>query len=447
MKELSTKAKLYISITLVIGFVLTVWQLSNLDSQRILLLLAICGLASILQSIKIEGSTARTSYNMSWVVYGFAFYSLGAPGAMLVILVAHLVEWIWHGYAWFIQSFNIASFAIGVTIAGFAYGLISTGQEPITLLDTVAIVISATLFTLINHLMVGLAVKLARGLSLAESGVLDTLMLSLDFGMLCLGAAGALIWSVNPYAIILVGLLAYLLQNVLRVPLLQRQSETDPKVGLYNSRYFAGAVEKELDRSNRFNRPLTIVMADLDVLRRVNNIYGHLAGDAVLKGVAKILQDSSREFDTVARFGGEEFAILMPETTAEEAFISVETIRAAVEEIEHTVATSVSPIKVTMSFGIASRNGREISAEELLHRADLATFDAKQDGRNCIRVYGSRVYEPTATLTMNKNHLKRAGEMRPVPEPSLAPAAPARHRSCRPSRHLCWSPSICFQGR
>ncbi|HSG19065.1 MAG TPA: hypothetical protein VLE70_22425, partial [Anaerolineae bacterium] len=236
MKQLSTPAKLYISVVIIIGVVLTMWQLSHLDSQSLLLLLGACGLASILQTFKIEGPTERTSYNMSWVVYGFALISLGAPGAMLVILVAHLVEWITHGYAWFIQTFNIASFAIGVTVAGLVYGLIGAGQEPITMLGTVAIVFSAALFTLINHLMVGMAIKLARGLSLAQSGVLDTLMLSVDFGMLCLGAAGALIWLVNPYAIILVGLLAILLQNVLRVPLLQRQSETDPKVGLYNSR-------------------------------------------------------------------------------------------------------------------------------------------------------------------------------------------------------------------
>ena len=417
VKQLSNKAKLYISTVLIIGTVLTVWQLSNLDSERWLLLMATCVLAALLQTFKIEGSTTRTSYNMSWVVYGFALISLGTPGAMLVILVAHLVEWIWHGYTWFIQSFNIASFAIAITVAGFAYGLISVGQTPITLLDTLAIVISAALFTFLNHLMVGLAVKLARGLSLAQSGVLDTLMLSLDFGMLCLGAAGALIWLVNPYAIILVGLLATLLQNVLRVPLLQRQSETDPKVGLYNSRYFANTVEQELDRANRFDRPLTIVMADLDLLRRVNNDYGHLAGDAVLKGVAKILQDSTREFDTVARFGGEEFAILMPETTAEEALISVEAIRVIVEEAEHTVATSVSPIKATMSFGIASRNGRDLTADELIHRADLATFDAKQDGRNCTRVYGSRVSETGASPSINKATILKKGDSRPILEP------------------------------
>jgi diguanylate cyclase (GGDEF)-like protein/putative nucleotidyltransferase with HDIG domain len=393
------------------------WQLSHLDSQSLLLLLGACGLASILQTFKIEGPTERTSYNMSWVVYGFALISLGAPGAMLVILVAHLVEWITHGYAWFIQTFNIASFAIGVTVAGLVYGLIGAGQEPITMLGTVAIVFSAALFTLINHLMVGMAIKLARGLSLAQSGVLDTLMLSVDFGMLCLGAAGALIWLVNPYAIILVGLLAILLQNVLRVPLLQRQSETDPKVGLYNSRYFAKAVEQELDRANRFGRPLTVVMADLDLLRRVNNVYGHLAGDAVLKGVARILQDSTREYDTVARFGGEEFAILMPETTAEEALIAVEAIRTKIEQAEHTVATSVSPIKATMSFGLASRNGRDISADELIHRADLATFEAKQDGRNCARIYGSWASQAGTPPATNKATKSEKGETRPASEP------------------------------
>jgi len=414
VKQLSKQAKLYIATILAIGIVLMVWQLSHLEDQKMLLLLATCGLASVLQTFKIEGLTERTSYNMSWVVYGFALISLGPPGAMLVILVAHLVEWIWHGYAWFIQLFNIASFAIAVTLAGFVYSLIGTGQEPIMLRETVAIVISAALFTFLNHLMIGLAVKFARGLSLAQSGVLDTLMTSLDFGMLCLGAAGALIWSVNPYAIILVGLLAILLQNVLRVPLLQRQSETDPKVGLYNSRYFGNAVEQELERANRFDRPLTIVMADLDLLRRVNNAYGHLAGDAVLKGVARILQDSTREFDTVARFGGEEFAILMPETTAEEALISVEVIRAKIEEAEHTVATSVSPIKATMSFGIASRNGRDISADELIHRADMVTFEAKQDGRNCIRVYGRRVSEAGASPSMNSATITEDSETRPA---------------------------------
>jgi diguanylate cyclase (GGDEF)-like protein/putative nucleotidyltransferase with HDIG domain len=174
------------------------------------------------------------------------------------------------------------------------------------------------------------------------------------------------------------------------VPALRRQTETDPKVGLFNSRYFADTVEQEILRANRFDRPLSLVMADLDFLRRVNNIYGHLAGDVVLKGVAEILRTSVRDLDIVARFGGEEFAILMPETTPEQAFLTAERIRQAIQEAEFSVATSVAPIKVTMSFGLAGRLERDLTANELIHQADLAVMEAKQEGRNCSRIYGGR---------------------------------------------------------
>ncbi len=391
MKEFSLPAKLFIITSLIIGGFLTLWQLAHLDHQNVGLLLATCLLAAALQAFKVEGSTVRTSYNLSWVLYGFALVLLGPPAAMLVILFSHTVEWIWHKYPWYIQTFNIASFAIAVTVSGVAFAWISPSAEPLSLAGSAAILTAAALFTFVNHMMVGLAVKLARGQSLAESGVLGPLTLSLDFGMLCLGATGALIWLVNPYAVILVALLAVLLQNVLRVPALRRQSETDPKLGIFNARYFANTCKEELDRANRFNRPLTLVMADMDLLRLVNNRYGHLAGDAVLQGVAQILQRTAGEYDVVARFGGEEFAILMPETEPEKAFFVVEEMRQAIEAAEINVDTSVTPIKVTMSFGLAARLEEDLSTNELIHLADLAVYEAKQEGRNCVRIYGSDV--------------------------------------------------------
>ena len=170
--------------------------------------------------------------------------------------------------------------------------------------------------------------------------------------------------------------------------MLRRQTETDPKVGLFNSRYLAKTVEEELNRANKFNRPLTLVMADMDYLRRVNNVYGHLAGDVVLRGVAQILQDYSREYDIVARFGGEEFAILMPETKPDQAYEVIEAMRASIEEKEFSVSTSETPIKVTMSFGVAGRLEQDMTADDLIHQADLAVYRAKQEGRNCSRVFG-----------------------------------------------------------
>ena len=140
-------------------------------------------------------------------------------------------------------------------------------------------------------------------------------------------------------------------------------------------------------RANRFNRPLTVVLGDLDLLRNINNNYGHLAGDVVLCGIAEILQKKFRDYDIAVRFGGEEFAILLPETTTEQAFPRVEVIRETIESTSFIVSTSVTPIKVTISFGIAERNGYSQSPTDIIHNADVALYSAKMGGRNETRIY------------------------------------------------------------
>jgi diguanylate cyclase (GGDEF)-like protein/putative nucleotidyltransferase with HDIG domain len=123
-------------------------------------------------------------------------------------------------------------------------------------------------------------------------------------------------------------------------------------------------------------------MADLDLLRNINNTYGHLAGDEVLKGVADILKQTVREYDLVARFGGEEFAILMPEAEIEKAIERAEHIRKAIESARFVIPTSIEPIKATMSFGISKRENFEQSTEEIIHHADTALYRSKLNGRN-----------------------------------------------------------------
>src|SRR6266508_3455879 len=131
-----------------------------------------------------------------------------------------------------------------------------------------------------------------------------------------------------------------------------------------------------------FDRPLSLIMADLDLLRDINNTYGHLAGDAVLKGIADVFRTHLRHYDVPARFGGEEFSILLPETSAEEAFEIAERIRHTVSERAFDVETSSQPIRATVSIGIATfpRDGHD--ANELIHQADLAVYRAKLQGRN-----------------------------------------------------------------
>ena len=166
------------------------------------------------------------------------------------------------------------------------------------------------------------------------------------------------------------------------MPQLQAEARVDPKTGLFNARYFASALTEELGRAQRFERPLSLIMADLDLLREINNTYGHLAGDAVLKGIAEVFRAELRHYDVPARFGGEEFSILLPETPPEQALEIAERIRRAVAERLFDVETSSEPIRATVSIGVAGYPKDAQDPNALIHQADLAVYRAKLQGRN-----------------------------------------------------------------
>src|SRR4030067_2570061 len=112
MGELPNKAKLYITGIILAGIGIFIWQFRLLDFRSPWVLIAISVLGAITQTTKIEGPTARSSYSISWMVFGFAILNLDAPGALLVILISHIVEWIVHRYPYYIQFYNIANYAI-----------------------------------------------------------------------------------------------------------------------------------------------------------------------------------------------------------------------------------------------------------------------------------------------------------------------------------------------
>jgi len=138
----------------------------------------------------------------------------------------------------------------------------------------------------------------------------------------------------------------------------------------------------ELQRFKRYGRPLTMAVCDIDFFKKINDTYGHQAGDKVIRLIAKLIQTRLREVDFVARYGGEEFVVLMPETAVEDAFKVLEKIRAGVAKA--ALRFKDQPVQVTLSFGLAALQ-KEDSVESAFERADKALYRAKQEGRNrCI---------------------------------------------------------------
>ncbi|TDB70182.1 diguanylate cyclase [Micromonospora sp. KC723] len=169
----------------------------------------------------------------------------------------------------------------------------------------------------------------------------------------------------------------------------QRLSMTDPLTGLWNYRYLRESLRREVERANRFGRTLSILVLDLDRFKRVNDSYGHAAGDAVLAEFAKRLRGEIREVDLAFRQGGEEFVLLLPETDARGAAIVAERLGAALRDTPITVDEELA-IPVTVSIGIAVYPDHAGTGQEVLDAADEALYAAKAAGRDAYRIAGRR---------------------------------------------------------
>jgi diguanylate cyclase (GGDEF)-like protein len=188
----------------------------------------------------------------------------------------------------------------------------------------------------------------------------------------------------------LLSLLSHHVATVFENAHLFESATHDSLTGLLRREAILDHLERELRRAKRFDRPLTIAMADLDYFKEVNDAYGHLTGDVALKQVAKALSTTLRESDEVGRYGGEEFLIMLTETDLAGARTVAEKIRRAVQNVQVAV-TGGGVARVTLSIGLADRNALtegESSAIHLIDLADRTLYVAKSQGRNRVGVYG-----------------------------------------------------------
>ena len=235
--------------------------------------------------------------------------------------------------------------------------------------------------------------------------VITGLVASLEYGLIVVFTArhwslnsdafapfvyGAFSWSAQLGRVILM-LCATILSAtiVTRSERLRVLSTHDVLTSLYNRAYFVERLHEELLRCRRYHRPLAVAIIDLDHFKRVNDTWGHVAGDHVLRSVAQRFREEMRRTDIVARYGGEEFALIFPETTGEEARAKLERVLAHLRASPIDIPKVAGGIQIAFSGGVASAPADGDDAENLITCADARLMDAKQGGRD--RVVGARI--------------------------------------------------------
>ncbi len=366
------------------------------DLVKFLLLLG-CGVISVV-------ATPRVAYLQSGLVRDFLtawvlpmaillppVYAMVTPVPLLV-----LTQWRVHRGAIYRRVFTgaaiglaygAASVVFHAVPASFAGTALGTGTHALTW--TAAVAAAEIVGWLVHNVLIVSAVKLSDPSAGLREIALNREALLGDFAQMDLGILITVVVAVHPVLAVLAVPTVLLARRFMMHAQLLAKSRIDTKTGLLNVSTWESEAEREIARAVRTRSPLCIAMLDIDHFKLVNDTYGHLVGDKALRAVTGALREQLRSYDLAGRFGGEEFAILLPQTHEAQALGIAERLRTHIAAMSIPVgedATTGPCVSLTVSVGVAAldRIGPELS--DLLAAADAALYLAKQTGRNRTRV-------------------------------------------------------------
>jgi diguanylate cyclase (GGDEF)-like protein len=319
------------------------------------------------------------------------FYALTAP---IVVYALHQGR-VRHTLA-YRRVFTAAAVSLSYGAASLAFhtawrrpGLLPATAPMLTLWVALAVGCAVLRFT-VNNALVVTAIKLDDPAVRLHDMLGGREGLYNDLAELCIGVLVAFAAGVAPVTLIVALPCATLLQRSAAHAHLVRASRTDAKTGLLSAFAWQQEAAVQVTRANRTRSPVAVAMVDIDHFKQVNDTYGHLAGDAVLAGVAAALSGGLREYDLAGRFGGEEFTLLLPDTDANEAMRVAERLRVILSRIAIPAqgGDGQDP-HITVSIGVAALVPGISDLTELLAAADAALYRAKRAGRNLVRLAGA----------------------------------------------------------
>jgi diguanylate cyclase (GGDEF)-like protein len=296
-------------------------------------------------------------------------------------------------------AYGAASLAFHAIPASFAGSALGTGRHALTW--TAAVAACEIVGWLVHNVLIVGAVKLSDPSAHLRDIALNREALLGDFAQMDLGILITVVVAVQPVLAVLAVPTVLLARRFMMHPQLLAKSRIDTKTGLLNVSTWESEAEREIARAVRTRSPLALAMIDIDHFKAVNDTYGHLAGDKALRAITGALSEQLRSYDLAGRFGGEEFAILLPQTQEAQALRIAERLRTYVAGM--TIGVGEDPatgpeVRLTVSVGVAAidRIGPELT--DLLAAADAALYLAKQAGRNQTRIATEGVPTPLAQV-------------------------------------------------
>lgn len=348
----------------------------------------------------------RSDMTSVWAIAG----AVTLPAGMAVLLLAAVLLHVWFrqqrpaGEALYRKAFVAATALLGCLAAGQAADLSAGAVRnlPWALSGTLPVVAAMLAYTAVNRLLVTIVLVSQghRGRDLLGTGH-DNLV---ELATLCLGGLVSLAVLHQPWLVLLAIAPMVTVQRGALMKELETAATTDPKTGLLNAVAWEHVGQRELARAERQNYAVAVLIVDIDRFKLVNDQHGHLIGDTVLRGVGRCISSAVRQFDSVGRFGGEEFVALLPDADDTTALVVAERVRASVNRLHVSdLVDSVSPedddvLAVSIGVSCSPIDGAELS--DLLHAADGALYRAKAAGRNRV-VLANRGTGPSVPQTIS----------------------------------------------